>query len=68
MLPHESVEACIEAIIGKLEPGKAYTLQQIKTLGVVYPENIIEAALQKLTETGKAFTLPTKPAKWFIEG
>jgi len=68
VLPHESVEACMEAIIGKLEPGKAYTLQQIKALGVAYPENIIEAALQKITETGKAFTLPTKPVKWFIEG
>jgi uncharacterized protein (UPF0179 family) len=64
----ESIEACTRQIGEKLEHGKAYTLSDVKAAGVDFPENVIEEALKKLEGLGKAYALPTKPAKWFIEG
>jgi hypothetical protein len=64
----KSIEACIKQIGEKLEHGRAYTLSDVKAAGVDFPENVIEEALKKLEGLGKAYALPTKPAKWFIEG
>jgi len=62
------VETCLEAIKGKLEPGRAYTVDDIKQAGVNYADQTIEEAFRRLEGMGKAYRLPTKPAKWFIEG
>jgi hypothetical protein len=64
----ESVEDCMRLIDEKLEHGRAYTLSDVKASGVDFPENVIEEALRKLEGLGKAYALPTKPARWFIEG
>jgi hypothetical protein len=64
----ESVDACLEAIKGKLEPGRAYTVDDVRQAGVDYADQTIEEAFRRLEGMGKAYRLPTKPAKWFIEG
>jgi hypothetical protein len=64
----KTVEQCVERLRHLLEHGKAYTLNDVKAAGVEFPENVIEEALRKLEGLGKAYALPTKPAKWFIEG
>lgn len=60
--------ACKEHMVKVLEPGKAYTISDAKACGLNYPEDVISKAFEMLVSEGKAFRLPTKPAKWFLEG
>ncbi|MEM4447240.1 MAG: hypothetical protein QW328_07215 [Nitrososphaerota archaeon] len=51
-----------------LERGRAYTVEDAKANGVDFPGEVVEKAFELLVKAGKAFKLPTKPAKWFYEG
>lgn len=64
----EPIEECVRQMLEKLEKGRAYTLSDIKAVGVDFPDDVIEEALKKLEGLGKAYPLPTRPAKWFVEG
>jgi len=68
----DPVQSCLESIVSNVEPGRAYTLEEIKTLlkarGIDFPNDVIEKAVEKLIEKGRAFKLPTQPVKYFYEG
>jgi hypothetical protein len=66
-LPATDVD-CKGAIIQSLEPGRAYTIEDTKAAGVKYSAADIEQAWSELERDGKAYRLPTKPTKWFLEG
>lgn len=44
------------------------TVEDAEAAGVGFPSEVIERAWELLAEEGKAFKLPTKPAKYFFEG
>lgn len=58
----------MEQMSSVLERGRAYTVEDAKANGVDFPGEVVEKAFELLVKAGKAFKLPTKPAKWFYEG
>jgi hypothetical protein len=63
-----SVEECMDAIRSRIEPGRAYTVDDIRKAGINYADETIKEALNRLENMGKAYRLPTKPERWFFEG
>jgi len=64
----DPVQACAEKILSRLERGKAYTVRETEAIGIDFPSDVVEEAWELLVQMGKAFKLPTKPAKYFYEG
>ncbi|MEM3713360.1 MAG: hypothetical protein QXF82_00250 [Nitrososphaeria archaeon] len=62
------VQRRVETMIGVLEAGKTYTIEETVKSGVEAESSLIEKAWDLLVQQGKAYKIPTKPARWFYQG